>query len=271
MPILVALDAIAANSMAELRPTSLEMCEHLNQIPCVKFITPCMPTLRSDPPLGGAWQHEVKFGGWQCRMVKRDRRVRIYSRDGHDLHAHLGSFVVSFQDLRTKSAVIDGELTVADPHNRPNFHAFGAAIRRRKRDLIFVAFDLLELDGRNYRSDPLSVRQEALRRVFERSQISRMSFSKSFGDGAALLKACNDLGLEGIVSKRRDAPYGPGRRTEWVEVKTAAWREANREPPSNRGRTAARGPVILARQEEWDTIEEGPPHLPSLTKTYPYP
>ena len=102
-------------------------------------------------------------------------------------------------------------------------------MRRRKRDLMFVAFDLFALNGEDLRSEPLETRRRKLQDILQASGIGCSCFSEAFDDGPALLKACAGLGLEGIVSKRRDAPYRAGKRPEWVKVKTAAWREANQE------------------------------------------
>lgn len=86
-------------------------------------------------------------------------------------------------------ATIDGELTVADPDGRPDFYGLTDAMRRRKRDLMFEAFDLLEIDGKDIRSEPLERRRELLADLLERSGIGCACFSKAFGDGPALLKA----------------------------------------------------------------------------------
>ena len=80
-------------------------------------------------------------------------------------------------------------------------------MRRRKRDLMFVAFDLLELDGKDLRGEPLINGREKLAEFVHLSGIGCICFSEGFDDGQALLNACAGLGLEGIVSKRRDAPY----------------------------------------------------------------
>ena len=162
-------------------------------------------------------------------MVKEGRRIRFFSRRGNDLHRRLGSFAEGFHALDSRSATIDGELTVADPKGRPDFGALGSAMRRRKRDLMFVAFDLLELNGKDLRSEPLERRRRKLAELLKASGIGCSCFSEAFDDGPALLKACASLELEGIVSKRRDAPYRAGKRPEWVKVKTSEWREANQE------------------------------------------
>ena len=125
----------------------------------MKFLEPCVPTLQSVPPTGDAWLHEIKIDGWRCQLVKEGRRIHFFSRRGNDLHRRLGSFAEGFQALDARSATIDGELTVADPKGRPDFGALGSAMRRRKRDLMFVAFDLLELNGKDLRSESLETRR----------------------------------------------------------------------------------------------------------------
>ena len=100
------------------------------------------------PPIGDTWLHEIKIDGWRCQLIKEGRRIRFFSRRGNDLRRRLSSFAEAFQGLQARSAIVDGELTVADPEGRPDFYALGGAMKRRKRDLMFVAFDLLELDAK---------------------------------------------------------------------------------------------------------------------------
>ena len=185
--------------------------------------------MQSVPPTGDSWLHEIKIDGWRCQLVKEGRRIHFFSRRGNDLHRRLGSFAEYFTSLAAKSATIDGELTVAAADGRPDFYGLSGAMRKRKRDLMFVAFDILELDGKDLRNEPLERRRELLADLLERSGIGCVCFSESFDDGPALLKACAGLGLEGIVSKRRDAPYRAGKRPELIKLKTSEWREANRE------------------------------------------
>jgi bifunctional non-homologous end joining protein LigD len=195
----------------------------------MKFLEPCIPSMRSEPPTGDTWLHEIKIDGWRCQLVKEGRRICLFSRRGNHLTERVGSFAQNFQELDCKSARIDGELTVADQTGRPDFYALSGAMRRRPRDLMLVAFDLLELDGRDFRGEPLEARREALSDLLVRSGIGCACFSEAFTDAQALLQACAELGLEGIVSKRRDLPYRGGKRLEWVKVKTAEWKEANSE------------------------------------------
>ena len=91
------------------------------------------------------------------------------------------------------------------------------------------AFDLLAFNGRDLRLQPLMKRQACLQTLLERFGCPAVSLSEPLEDGLALLRVAEERGLEGIVSKRRDAPYRSGECRDWRKVKTTAWREANRE------------------------------------------
>ena len=90
-------------------------------------------------------------------------------------------------------------------------------------------FDLMEFDGRSLVVAPLEERRYLLRKLLKRASIDELRLSEVFDDPIALLAACEKHRLEGIVSKRRGDPYRPGSKSGWIKVKTAAWREANRE------------------------------------------
>ena len=91
------------------------------------------------------------------------------------------------------------------------------------------AFDLLAHNGRDLRPQPLVKRQACLQVLLERFGCPAVLPSETFLDGQALLRAAEEHRLEGVVSKRRDAPYRSGDCRDWRKIKTAAWREANRE------------------------------------------
>jgi len=91
------------------------------------------------------------------------------------------------------------------------------------------AFDLLSLNGRDWRPYGLEKRQARLDTLLARFDCPAVLMSKSFDDGAALLRVAEKHRLEGVVSKRRDAPYRSGSCRDWVKVKAAEWKVANRE------------------------------------------
>jgi bifunctional non-homologous end joining protein LigD len=109
------------------------------------------------------------------------------------------------------------------------FDFFRLAIRSGRHDELAVfAFDLLHRDGVDLRPLPLSKRRNLLATLLRRSKVSCLNLLEAFSDGAKLLASAERLGLEGIVSKRRAAPYRSGESNDWRKVKTVAWRSANR-------------------------------------------
>jgi bifunctional non-homologous end joining protein LigD len=90
-------------------------------------------------------------------------------------------------------------------------------------------FDLLALNGRDLREQPLYKRQTRLRALVRDLDCPAVLASESFDDGAALMRAAEEHGLEGMVSKRRDSPYRSSPCRDWRKAKTSAWCEANKE------------------------------------------
>jgi bifunctional non-homologous end joining protein LigD len=97
-----------------------------------------------------------------------------------------------------------------------------------REDLICIAaFDLLALNSIDLRTLPLSGHKECLRKIVDKAPAC-LQLAEDFPNGRALLKACEELGIEGVVSKRRDKPYRSGTRGGWLKIKSPAWLEANR-------------------------------------------
>ena len=91
-----------------------------------------------------------------------------------------------------------------------------------------MAFDILELDGSDMRPLPLAARKIYLWKLLSRNKSPDLAVVPSFEDGEELMVACMKFCLEGVVSKRKSAPYASGSRPEWVKVKSPIWRQANR-------------------------------------------
>jgi bifunctional non-homologous end joining protein LigD len=127
--------------------------------------------------------------------------------------------------LPAKSAIIDGELIAAGAHGQPDFLAL---LHGRHVPTCVYAFDLLELQGRDLRDQPLVQRRARLQALLARAKSDLLRLSESFPDANALLAECSRRGLEGIVAKRKDAPYRSGTRTDWIKIKTSEWKAANR-------------------------------------------
>jgi hypothetical protein len=95
-------------------------------------------------------------------------------------------------------------------------------------------FDLLMIDGKDVRGEPLDDRRDRLEHLLSGADADLLRFSEAFDQPVQLLEAAINLGLEGIVSKKRDQPYVSGRNSGWVKCKTAVWRQANRDRWENR-------------------------------------
>jgi ATP-dependent DNA ligase len=147
-------------------------------------------------------------------MVRRDgARVRCFTRNGHDWADRFPAIVEAAQRLvRAQSFLIDGEAVIVGKDGTPDFDA----LRSRSREAMLVAFDLLEHAGSDLRDLPLLERKRRLARLLGKAKRRAIRFNEHLtGDGATVFEHACRMGLEGIVSKRTDAPYQveePGER-----------------------------------------------------------
>jgi bifunctional non-homologous end joining protein LigD len=194
----------------------------------VPFIAPTAPTLAKQPPSGPDWLHEVKFDGFRAQVHIGGGDVAIYSRTGNDMTRRFRSLKRKLASIPIDNAIIDAELVACDERGQPDFRAL-ISRRYAARDLCLCCFDLLALDGVPLTEKPLSKRRSLLSKLLKGADDQVLGFSMAFEDPGKLLAAAEKMGLEGIVSKRRDSVYRSGPTRYWVKVKTAAWREANRD------------------------------------------
>jgi len=132
------------------------------------------------------------------------------------------------RELPAKSVILDGEIVASDAAGMPDF--WQLFLRSAKPAELHVwAFDLLALNRKDLRKWSLEARQGRLQTLVSRFDSPVLLHSEAFDDGEGLLRVAEKHGLEGVVSKRRDAPYRSGACRRWRKVKTTAWREANRE------------------------------------------
>ena len=190
----------------------------------MRFITPCSPVIAKTSPTGPEWLHEVKFDGWRVQIHRRpDDVVKLFSRNGRDINDRFPT--LSDACLYLPECVIDGELVACDTDGRPDFDA----IMKREGNLCIWAFDLLALCNTDIRDKPLLERKARLRNVLIDTDDDRLRYSEEFSDPVKLLQVAEQMGLEGVVSKRKNAPYRSWPRADWVKVKTKVWREANKD------------------------------------------
>src|SRR6516165_9550806 len=195
------------------------------------FIAPCLPTRTDKLPSGSHWLHEIKHDGFRIIARKTGAKVRLYSRPGNDLTHRFPLIVDALSRLRTRSCVIDGEAGACDDNGVASFDL----IRYRRHDdcTFLYAFDLLELNGDDLRRDPLEVRKAALASIVARASPGIRFNEHIEGDGPTVFAHACKLGLEGIVSKRKDSAYRSGRSPDWLKMKNpdapAVTREAEED------------------------------------------
>jgi bifunctional non-homologous end joining protein LigD len=179
--------------------------------------TPMLATLASDVPGGAGWTYEVKWDGYRALAYLREGEARLVSRRGNDLTERFESIAKAVEKaLKTPDCVLDGEVCALDDQGRSSF----SAMQQGTGPLVYYLFDVLELEGAQLLEQPLSERRETLEGLIDRRNRT-VRLSETFDDGPALMKAAREQGLEGVIAKRLDSRYQPGRRTrDWLKVKT---------------------------------------------------
>jgi ATP-dependent DNA ligase len=185
------------------------------------FITPSLPMTAFAAPSGHLWLHEIKLDGFRIIARNDGQRVMLYSRSGDDLTARYPLIVEAM--ARLPYCTIDGEAVACDESGVASFDL----LRRGLRDdhVVLFAFDLIEQAGRDRRRDALAQRKADLDRLVADSGPGVLSITWVDGEefeGPALFEKACSLGLEGIVSKRKDSRYISGRSPYWLKIKNPA-------------------------------------------------
>lgn len=185
----------------------------------LQFIEFQLPTLVDQPPTGDDWIHEIKYDGYRTELVIERGQVQAFTRRGFDWTAKYGPVVAAAAELPVGSAIIDGEVIVMDEAGATDFAALRSAMRWQPDRLVFVGFDLLHLNGRDLRSRPLLERRELLQALIGDADGAIQFSHHVAGLGADFYQAVDRMGLEGMVSKRANAPYRSGRTESWLKIK----------------------------------------------------
>lgn len=187
-----------------------------------------MKATSGDLPTGEGWTYEVKWDGMRALAFVDGDALRVQSSNERDVTVSWPELDGLPQALPASAALLDGELVAVDELTRPSFGrlqqrmhiANRAEALRRSADVpvSYVVFDLLHLDGHDLTALPLTDRRRLLDQVLEPGPSWRTS--PWHDDGPALLDAADARGMEGVVAKRLDSPYEPGKRTRlWRKVK----------------------------------------------------
>jgi bifunctional non-homologous end joining protein LigD len=161
----------------------------------------------------------------------RRAQVRLYSRPGNDLTRRFPPIVETLARLRSRSCIIDGEAVACDDNGVASFDLIRH--QRANESIFLYGFDLIELNGDELRRDPLEVRKAALASIVAKASAGSRFNEHMEGDGPTVFAHTCKMGLEGIVSKRKDSAYRSGRSPDWLKMKNpdapAVTREAEED------------------------------------------
>ncbi|HET7492783.1 MAG TPA: DNA ligase D [Bradyrhizobium sp.] len=186
------------------------------------FVPPSLATLHSAAPDGAEWIHEIKFDGYRIEARLDHDKVRLLTRKQLDWTHRFERIAKAVAALPAETALLDGELVVEDENGIASFSLLQTDLKDGREDrFVYWVFDLLHLDGRDLTNEPLMARKAALRRLLKgQRRNGPVRYAEDFQEqGSLILKHACDMGLEGIVSKVRDAPYRSGRSENFIKTK----------------------------------------------------
>jgi bifunctional non-homologous end joining protein LigD len=188
--------------------------------PMPRVLRPQLATLVTEAPPGDAWLHELKFDGYRILGRLQGGRARLVSRNGNDWTGNFPSLAAAIEALPVSQALIDGEVAVLMPDGTTSFQALQNALSQRDQgELVYFAFDLPYLEGYDLTRARLEDRKAALASLISGAGTAVRYSAHVVGSGQAFFENACRMRLEGIVSKRRDAPYESRRGGSWLKVK----------------------------------------------------
>ncbi|MBV9572132.1 MAG: DNA ligase D [Alphaproteobacteria bacterium] len=193
-----------------------------------RFVEPQLARVVDMPAGGPAWVHEIKFDGYRMQLRVEKKRGQLLTRKALDW-AHRFPEIVAEASRALPDCILDGEVAALDEKGISNFGDLQAALSDEATgDLVYFVFDLLHLDGRDLRRLPLTDRKAQLQQLLKQKlpRSSRIQYVEHYeSSGKEMLEAACRMGLEGIISKRADAPYKPGRGNDWTKAKCRGGQE----------------------------------------------
>jgi bifunctional non-homologous end joining protein LigD len=169
----------------------------------------------------GNWIYEIKFDGYRALALRGGSETRVLSRNQKNLGGKFPEVKDSTAALDIDDAIIDGEIVALDEKSRSSFHLLqGFDIGEQRPPIVFYAFDLLQLNGKDLQSLPIEARKAKLEELLKKPP-GVISYSASFTkDIPELLDRARTLGLEGLIGKRGSSRYEPGKRSgAWIKIK----------------------------------------------------
>ena len=182
-----------------------------------------MPARATVLPVGDDWSYEVKWDGYRAQGIKNGASVSLASRNLKDITGQYPTIARAVAGIRAHKAIVDGEIVAVDGEGRPSFQG----LHHWSLDgltLVYYAFDLLHVDGRDLTKRPLDERRAALRAAIDGSGL--LLSDPLPGTPEQIADAVRQLGLEGVIAKKRRSTYAAGRRSDaWIKVRFAQHQE----------------------------------------------
>ncbi|RWE48531.1 MAG: DNA ligase [Mesorhizobium sp.] len=236
----------------------------------LRFIKPQEPLLVQEPPVSDDWLHEIKYDGFRTQLILDWAGARAFTKNGIDWSKRYWPVIAAAEKLPAKAFILDGEMIAPDADGRPNFQAMHSRMTWNAEQLAFAAFDIMHLDGEDLRSMSAIERKAILWNLVKPAKGIIQYSDHVEGGGAAFFEAVEKMGLEGMVSKRRNSPYHSGASDAWV--KTKCWeigdfellgvrREAGEAPAgimARNGRYAGTATLTLpkgVRERLWERVQ----------------
>lgn len=193
------------------------------------FVEPALAEERDGPPQGKGWLHEIKHDGYRMQARLDGGKVKLLTRTGLDWTKRFPTIAKALAQLPVSSALLDGEIVAQEDSGISTFTALQTDLKSGRRDrLVYFMFDLLYCEGVNLTGVAFADRKAALEEILQAVPGSlplRYSAHMDEGDSRTIFAHACQMGLEGLLSKRADAPYRSGRGDSWIKSKCALGQE----------------------------------------------
>jgi DNA ligase D-like protein (predicted ligase) len=185
----------------------------------IHFIEPMYARLVSELPEGKEWLYEVKFDGYRCLAGRDSTKVTFWSRRENLFTDQFPQIARSCERL-PQDTLLDGEIVAIDENGRVSFNLLQHH-RSKAQALLFYAFDVLIYRGRSLLKVPLETRREVLAEIFKDGKAAPVALSDTMQASTAdLVRVAREFGFEGIIAKRKDSHYEPGKRSgAWLKYR----------------------------------------------------
>ena len=221
--------------------------------PLPPLLAPQLATLVDRVPARGDWVYEIKFDGYRILARIDDGKVALFTRNGHNWTAKLDALASAVGELHLASAWLDGEIVVPGADGTPDFGALQNSLDSgQAHEIQYFIFDIPYYGGFDLQEAALADRRALLAELFRDFPSGQVRFSEDFaaGGGDILRSACS-LGLEGVIGKRRNAPYVSGRSSSWIKLKCSQRQEfVVVGYTESQGRSGGLGAMLLGVYDE---------------------